>query len=315
MVHVPSGKNSADFKMSLDAYGITLRNPAVKEVFICSTDADLMHLGYSLLSQGVTPYQVNSHGNHFAILNLVTQVCDTFHPLQPDAALESVQLGSPAELAMATALGGTSTATSPDLVNSPSLKQMASWLKILMLQAQNVDPAQPITIGNLGKLFRDRNQISANQALQANSDYKTLKQFLSAHPAFDLHPLPDSQHLQVKLKAEATGQATKSQEDAQAQKQQSQKQQETKPPTIKTAQALEQALVKLLLNLSTNQAGSQVDLSSLGSEFTRVHKESMSKVLKRLGEPKGLPKFLAKCRSLRTRKQDKIWWVTLACES
>ena len=67
MVHVPSGKNSADIKMSLDASLISLGNPSIREVFICSTDSDLLHLGHTLLNLGVTPYRVSRRYNSFAI--------------------------------------------------------------------------------------------------------------------------------------------------------------------------------------------------------------------------------------------------------
>jgi hypothetical protein len=84
------------------------------------------------------------------------------------------------------------------------------------------------------------------------------------------------------------------------------------PKPITNGQTLEQAILKLVGSLSANQSDGSIHLSTLGSNFAKIHQESLSKVLKRIGEPKGLPKFLAKCRSLRIQKRGTTWWVALA---
>ncbi|MDA0267275.1 MAG: hypothetical protein O3A14_10010 [Cyanobacteria bacterium] len=188
---------------------------------------------------------------------------------------------------------------------------MGSGLKSLILQAQQANPDQPITIATLAKLFRDRNGISANQALKANASKQTFKQFLAAHATFELSSLPDGQQIQVTLAKAATGQANGTKTAAATVS----GQQAASVQPIQTAQALEQALIKLLWHLSSHQAGGQVSLSLLGTHFAQVHKEPMGKVLTRMGEPKSLPKFLAKCRSLRLQKRGKEWRVALACVS
>ena len=280
MVHVPSGKNSADIKMSLDAFLISLRNPSIREVFICSTDADLLHLGHALLNLGITTYRVSRHSNGFAVENIGTQTSQ----IVPDAAV-------------------------PATVRIPTLAQMKGWLKSLILQEQQANPGQPITIGQLGKLFRDRNQISANQALQASSDYKTLKQFLEAHEQlFVLKPLPGSDQLEVTLKA-SSGEPTQPHQPTVPSAV------NTVPQPITNAHTLEQALIKLLWSLSSPQTGGTVRLCTLSSQFAKVHKEPINQALKRIGEPKGLPKFLQKCRSLRAQKQGQEWHIALVCVS
>ncbi|NJN20253.1 MAG: NYN domain-containing protein [Leptolyngbya sp. RL_3_1] len=308
MVHVPSGKNSADIKMSLDATVISLRNPSIREVFICSKDSDLLHLENALLNLGITPYRVSRHGDRFEVLNIAAQTTHDFEPPQVMATTEAAS-ETKAESATSEDVPAQQPLPEGETVKAPSLSQMGSWLKILILQAQQANPEQPITIATLAKLFRDRNGISANQALKANASNQTFKQFLAAHAAFELSPLPDSQQMQVTLNAT---QETTPVKPAAAQ---TSGQQTKTPKSIKTAQALEQALIKLLWSLSSHQAGGQVSLSLLGTHFAQIHKEPMSKVLKRIGEPKGLPKFLAKCRSLKLQKHGKEWRVVLACVS
>ncbi|MBW4463587.1 MAG: hypothetical protein KME47_25595 [Nodosilinea sp. WJT8-NPBG4] len=87
------------------------------------------------------------------------------------------------------------------------------------------------------------------------------------------------------------------------------------PPPITDAHRLEQALITLLWRLSSGQTDSQIQLSVLATYFAHVHQESMSAALKRIGEPKGLPKFLAKCRSFKVQQQGQDWRITLACVS
>ncbi|MBW4484468.1 MAG: hypothetical protein KME14_18190 [Tildeniella torsiva UHER 1998/13D] len=308
MVHVPPGKNSADIKMSLDASLISLWNPSVREVFICSTDTDLLHLGHTLLNLGVIPYRVSRRQDCFDVLNIANQTTHVFHLPQVGKEAEGSAPTKDDPLPETANAPENQAVENPGPATVPTVAQMQRWLKILILQEQQANPGQPITIGRLGTLFRQRNQIAANQALQANSDYKTLKQFLAAHDAFELSPLPDGQHMEVRLKAPASEPAIVDQGSQPSPP-------GAAPKKITDAHTLEQALVKLLWSLSSGQSGSQVSLSALGIAFAQVHKEPLSKVLKRIGEPKGLPKFFAKCRSLRLQKHDKDWRVALACVS
>lgn len=300
MVHVPAGKNSADIKMSLDASLISLWNPSVREVFICSTDTDLLHLGHTLLNLGVVPYRVSRHQDRFDVLNIANQTTQVFHLPQASKEAEGNALLKDDPLPETATASEAQDGVNPGTVTVPTVAQMQRWLKILILQEQQANPGQPITIGRLGTLFRHRNQIAVNEALKTNSDYKTLKQFLVAHDAFELSPFPDGQQVEVRLKPPASEPALVVQGTQQK---------------ITDAHTLEQALVKLLWSLSSTQSGSQVSLSTLGSHFAQVHQEPLSNVLKRIGEPKGLPKFFAKCRSLRLQRDGKDWRVALACVS
>lgn len=295
MVHVPSGKNSADIKMSLDAFLISLWNPSLREVFICSTDSDLLHLGHALLSLGIVPYRVSRRGNDFVIRNIETQTSQIVR--------------------------GTVNST---MIKMPSLAQLKRWLKNLILEEQKAFPGKPITLGRLGKLFSDRNQMSVGQVLQNHPNYRNLKHFLEAQEGFELCPLPDGFQIEVRLtEMRLTEMQLTAPEETTAAPMNPPPNQGPEPPSstvavlqpIADAQTLEQALIKLLWSLSSQQTGGSIPLSVLSVHFAHVHQESLSTVLKRIGEPKGLPKFLAKCRSLRVYKQGADWQVALACVS
>jgi hypothetical protein len=184
MIHVPSRKNSADIKMSLDASLISLHHPSIREVFICSADSDLLHLGHTLLRQGMMPYQVSHNAQGFEVFNLATQTKQRFS-LPTDTPENPGPSASPPP--------------SPDPTPHvpSSLTQMKSWLRILILQEQQAHPGQPVTIGRLGTLFHERNHIAPNQVLQTYGD-TTLKQLLEADPSFLLTPI-DATTVQVAL--------------------------------------------------------------------------------------------------------------------
>ncbi len=181
------------------------------------------------------------------------------------------------------------------------------------MQEQQANPGQPITIGRLGHLFRDRNHISANDALKANSGYSSLRQFLEDNDIFELSRSPDDQHLLVTVTTSPAADISVEPSvpvlvplaDGDG----------VPPPPITDAQSLEQALITLLWRLSSGQADNQIHLSVLAAYFAHIHQEPMSAVLKRIGEPKGLPKFLLKCRSLRVQQQGQDWHIALACVS
>lgn len=304
MVHVPSGKNSADIKMAVDTSLITLQTPSIREVFICSTDTDLLHLGYALLSLGVSVHCVRHRDDGwFEVLNLSQQTtqrvyCDS--GAGDDPAAETAQ----------------------QVIKVPTLAETGRSLKQLLTQAHQEDPDQPITIGHLGKLFRDRHRLSASEALQANSGYKTLGQFLKSHTAFVLSPLPNSKQIAVTLKTVANDTpplepaipiaVPQSEEGLGSEGAVGAA---VVPPPITDAHSLEQALITLLWRLSSGQTDSQIQLSVLAAYFAHIYQESMSAALKRIGEPKGLPKFLAKCRSLKVQQQGQDWRIALACVS
>ncbi len=287
MIHVPSRKNSADIKMSLDASLISLHHPSIREVFICSADSDLLHLGHTLLRQGMMPYQVSHNAQGFEVFNLATQTKQRF----------SLPTDTPENPGP-----GASPPPSPDPTPHvpSSLTQMKSWLRILVLQEQQAHPSQPVTIGRLGALFRERNHIAPNQVLQTYGDVATLKQLLEADPSFVLTPL-DATTVQVALHPPPTA-ADMPLDASPAQ---------PAPGPITNAQTLEQAVFSVLTGLLSQPEGT-VPLSVLGSTFAQVYRQPMSQALKQIGEPKKLPTFLAKCSSLRLERKGENWHVGLA---
>lgn len=298
MVHVPPGKNGADIKMALEAEAISYQIPTIREVFICSNDSDHRHIANTLIGRGLKVYQVSFRGDNFTICNIRTQT-KTYFQL-PTASVEA----TPAEVT--NILSG---ASSPD-VQIPTLRQLELWLRSLMRQEQNNHPGQPITLQLLGQLFRDRNQVSIRQVLAAHASTHTLTTFLEAHEWFDLQPCPNTNGWQVILKESTQPPALPPQAASSSASPGLSSGAETVAP-VTDATTLEQGIVLLLQGGAIAKTDGYVNISHVGVAFHRAYGESLSQALKRVGEPKGLPKFFQKCKSLETRKLQKQWQVKL----
>ena len=77
LIHVPGGANSADGKMIAFGAAILYRYPAVKQVFVCSSDGLLNHLCNQLQNQGLTVFRVRGQNAVLSVENLLTG--DTNH--------------------------------------------------------------------------------------------------------------------------------------------------------------------------------------------------------------------------------------------
>ncbi len=77
LIHVPGGANSADGKMIAFGAAILYRYPAVKQVFVCSSDGLLNHLCNQLQNLGLTVFRVRRQNAVLSVENLLTG--DTNH--------------------------------------------------------------------------------------------------------------------------------------------------------------------------------------------------------------------------------------------
>jgi NYN domain len=72
LIHVPGGANSADGKMIAFGAAILYRYPAVKQVFVCSSDGLLNHLCNQLQNQGLTVFRVRRQNAVLSVENLLS---------------------------------------------------------------------------------------------------------------------------------------------------------------------------------------------------------------------------------------------------
>jgi len=93
LIHVPGGSNSADGKMIAFGAAILYRYPAVREVFVCSSDGLLNHLCNQLQNQGLTVFRVRSQNAVLSVENHLTGESKHY------SCKEEVELPTFAELA------------------------------------------------------------------------------------------------------------------------------------------------------------------------------------------------------------------------
>lgn len=72
LMHVPGGSNSADGKMIAFGAAILYRYPAVRQVFVCSSDGLLNHLCNQLQNQGLTVFRVRRQNAVLSVENRLT---------------------------------------------------------------------------------------------------------------------------------------------------------------------------------------------------------------------------------------------------
>lgn len=72
LIHVPSGKDSADVKLATVGSSIFVHYPTAKEVLVCSSDAVLSHLCTTLQTHGLRVYLVRKKGEILTALDLKT---------------------------------------------------------------------------------------------------------------------------------------------------------------------------------------------------------------------------------------------------
>lgn len=80
LVHVPTGKNSADLQMTAIGSSIFIHYPTAKEIVICSSDPDLNHLSNILRTRGLAVYSVVKQGKSLVISNYTTGAVETHFP-------------------------------------------------------------------------------------------------------------------------------------------------------------------------------------------------------------------------------------------
>jgi len=72
MIHVPAGKNNADFQMTAIGASLFLLYPAVREVFVCSGDTDFTPLCNHLQNYGLVVYSVRRRGEYLIVTHRAT---------------------------------------------------------------------------------------------------------------------------------------------------------------------------------------------------------------------------------------------------
>jgi uncharacterized ubiquitin-like protein YukD len=277
LIHVPPGKDSADLKMATVGASIFVHYPTAKEIFVCSSDRALTHLSNTLQAHGLTVFQVRKQIDKIIVLNSKTGQVET-HSL----------------------------VTIPEIT---PLEQLVIQLKELIKKEQKRTSAQWIKISTISALFTENYGLVLNQIVtQHLLGTKTRDIFLKYPTDFVLHkPSEKSQTyvtiFEVKLPPPPPILNKDNVNHTQAAP--------TSLTDINSLEDLEKAIVKIVSDLTDNSPQNSVFLSNVGSEFQRQYGKQITQTIKEFNLGKKFPNFLQSCTSLKLKKAEKGWQVSL----
>ncbi|MEG4457797.1 NYN domain-containing protein [Microcoleus sp. N9_A1] len=277
LIHVPPGKDSADLKMATVGASIFVHYPTAKEIFVCSSDRALTHLSNTLQAHGLTVFQVRKQIDKIIVLNSQTGQVET-HSL----------------------------VTIPEIT---PVEQLVIQLKELIKKEQKRTSAQWIKISTISALFTENYGLVLNQIVtQHLLGTKTRDIFLKYPTDFVLHkPSEKSQTyvtiFEVKLPPPPPILNKDNVNHTQAA--------QTSLTDINSLEDLEKAIVKIVSDLTDNSPQNSVFLSNVGSEFQRQYGKQITQTIKEFNLGKKFPNFLQSCTSLKLKKAEKGWQVSL----
>lgn len=273
LIHVPPGKDSADLKMSTVGSSIFVHYPTAKEVLVCSSDQGLTHLCNALQTHGLTVYQVSKSKDIITVLNTRTGQIETYS-LTP-------------------------------IPQVPTLDQFIIQLQELIKAEQKRTHSQWIKLSRVAALYKENYHLTIHQVVASHfSDYQARDIFVKNPHIFVVHKPSEKSQSYVSLFEikQALGAENKL---------------EFVPSNssnlslIDSSDALEQALVQLMQELTTNSDQDSVSLSILGSQFNKKYGVPITQLIKKFKPGGNFQKFLNLSNAFNLEKTEKDWKVQL----
>ncbi len=273
LIHVPAGKDSADLKMSTVGSSIFVHYPTAREVLVCSSDQGLTHLCNTLQTHGLTVYQVSKSKDVITVVNTRTGQIETYslNPIPP----------------------------------VPTLDQFIIQLQEVIKAEQKRTHSQWIKLNRVATLYKETYHLTIHQVVASHfSDYQARDIFLKNPHIFVVHKPSDKSQsyvtlfeIQQPLVSEGNLKLANSNSS-------------TLSP-IESSEALEQALVKLMQELTANSDQDSISISILGSQFSKQYGVPITQLIKKLKPGGNFQKFLMVSRAFNLEKTEKDWKVQL----
>ncbi len=279
LIHVPSGKDSADVKMASVGASIFLQYPNAQEIFVCSCDGALTHLSNTLNSHGLTVYQVQKQGKTIAVYNSKTgEHHSKSWEKHPDIDTPQKYLQNIGEI-----------------VRELQEKKQQQWVALTAI-AETFSHRYKISMEAMGNRYFPQENL-----LQVLSKY--------AHYLVVYQPVGDPDAYVTFF--EPTGGETFSQ-NGQTPSSPLSSQPSHSQETLSSAQELEKKLQRCWHALEKKQPGKPITPGKLGIEFRDRYGEKPTTVILRLGVASSLQKFLAQCPSFILYSGTKEYYVAIA---
>ncbi len=281
LIHVPPGKDSADFKMATVGSSIFVHYPNAREVLVCSSDNGLTHLCNTLQTHGLTVYRVRKQGDKIIAFNIKT------------AQTQSYSLKPVPEI--------------------PSIAELISQLADLIKTEQERTGLHWIKISRIVSLFHSKYNLVLSQVIATHLPGKKSKDiFLDRPDFFVVHQPSNESPVYVSLFDFKSSDKIESKITLQPNDSTSKVGIQTLSD-INSAENLEKALFTLLDELTNKSAGNPIYLEVIGTEFHKQYGQSINTVIKDNLKLNGsLLKVLQSFPSFKLHKKKGKWQVAIA---
>ncbi len=323
LVHVPSGKNSADARMMTLGAAIRIHYPQVEEVFVCSSDWLLTNLSNELVSQSLKVWQVRRQNKIIEIENRKTGEVYAYaldlnqEVPQPQALMARLEdlikqeqqsitdkiqelsqlealLNYRKNLMQTTEEVEAGEKSSVDEMIPASAEDLENAIAQIITDLQKNSPQQNITPSLISANFKKQFGVTANQVVKTLKVGTNLTQFLEESSHLTLN---DINHDSVS----ATVATDINQDSAIAHPWQK----------ITTSTQLRNILSDIIVSLLKKSGEGDIPLTSVGTSFKEYYGESVSTVMKALKVKGNFVKFVQSCEEFSLKKTGKIYRITI----
>lgn len=297
LIHVPAGRDNADGKMI--AVGLSLREhyPKVREVLVCSSDMVMTNLCNHLHKCGLTVYRVSRQGDNIKIFNNQTGKIETY-----------------------------STEKLPEI---PALPQFINDIKSLIKAEQKRAAIQWIKLSRISALFQAKHKITISQVVSVHFPGKRARDlFIDGKSDFVVHTPPEQSELYITLFETAQPNAANNHASAEitayvtthshtAESTNYHLPAELKTPSqqrlsvINSLAELEQALIKIVMDLTAQSSGAYIEISKVGTEFQKQYSQPLKQIILRLDLKSKFLQVLQSCNAFKLKKSGKVYQVAI----
>lgn len=298
LIHVPSGNDMADGKMIAIGSSIHEHYPTALEILVCSSDKVMTSLCTKLRQKGLIVYQVRKQNDAVTILHSETGEIKTY--------------------------------SNQPVPTVPSLAESILRLKTLIREEQHQTACAWIRLSRVSQCFQQATGVTLSQVMNTHAIGKRARDLFIDRPSdFVVHQPPDQSELYINLFETPSITSTPQAKESNAEQSTSEPSSGSQPTIvlpktapspasasvgntgIKTSAQLEQAIVELLKPLAKTTPSGWVDISVLGTQFSRVHQQPITAVIKELALNQKYPTFLKSCKTLKVQQHGKTWQVGL----
>ncbi len=276
LIHVPSGKDSADVKMATVGSSIFVHYPTAKEVLVCSSDGVMTHLCTTLQTHGLTVYLVRKSKGKITVSNPQTGKIINY--------------------------------SGRETRDFPSLEEFILQLQAIILKEQKRTGNGWIKLTRISLLFQRQYHLTLSQVIAKHLPGKKVQDILTGYPhKLAVHQPTAKSGIYVTVfnheKQKESGKADPEKKVIVVGN--------GLPPSIASKADLEQALTAITGDLIAKSKENYIPISDLASQFLKQYKKPITKKMRSLQLGSQLPKLLKSYSHLELKQIGTLYYVSL----